>query len=431
MKKVKDYIKKNPEPAKGRFGVNPFDPWSVKYNVAEDSDTGKSVGDSRSSVTDSSTLQKSNEITKKLQAQKIPNPPGSMHKIQNKPESNQNTSLTPEEMQMKKTTMYRIQEARKTAKEKFTKAAYERNQEHKKFMDSIKDKPHAEQMKAMMDKIKSNLNKEEVEQKHKEILVHTEVEDGMHQDKLDTQELHNKIKSAAREHGGKITYQDKPSLRGGHTIGAIGPNEMHRKIKSIANDYEHLGVKHEISEEVEQIDELNYDTVKSLYQKRRADFHGAQVGKNKKGKDVSAKNVSTSISRLAGSKPTQNQPVKEETYADAKAADPSVMSPGEGIAEKMTTAQRVKSIHKKHKKLKEEMYDHEKEDKSVQTYGKKPKLQTTKKEDSFGENKPEAALTMTGGTTMTGSKRDEVEIDPMMKKDRPGQPDVTNKKKDK
>jgi hypothetical protein len=67
-----------------------------------------------------------------------------------------------------------------------------------------------------------------------------------------------------------------------------------------------------MKEEVEQIDELNYDTVKSLYQKRRADFQGAQVGKKKKGKDVSAKNVSTSISRMMGYKPTQNQPQKEE-----------------------------------------------------------------------------------------------------------------------
>jgi hypothetical protein len=65
-----------------------------------------------------------------------------------------------------------------------------------------------------------------------------------------------------------------------------------------------------VKEEV--LDELNYDTVKSLYQKRRADFHGAQVGKKKKGKDVSAKNVSTSISRMMGHKPTQNQPQKEE-----------------------------------------------------------------------------------------------------------------------
>jgi hypothetical protein len=70
----------------------------------------------------------------------------------------------------------------------------------------------------------------------------------------------------------------------------------------------------QIEEEVEQIDELNYDTVQSLYRKRRDDFHGAQDGKNKKGKVVSAKNVSTSISRLMGNKPTQNQPVKEEEY---------------------------------------------------------------------------------------------------------------------
>ena len=251
MKKVKDYIKRNPEPAKGRFGVNPFDPWSTKYGIAED-DAGKSAGEPRSSVVDSPTLQRKNELDKKLQAQKIPNPPGSMHKIQNKPEGNQNTSLTPEEVEMNES------KKRMSGADKFRKYLNDRHKEHKKFMDSIKDKPHHEYMQAMMDKMRANLNKEEVEQ--------------------------------------------------------------------------------------------------------------------------------------------------------------------------MTTAQRIKSIHKK---LREDMTDWEKEDKSVQTYGKKPKLQTTKKEDSFGENKPEAALTMTGGTTLTGSKRDEVEIDPMMKKDRPGQPDVTNKKKDK
>ena len=63
----------------------------------------------------------------------------------------------------------------------------------------------------------------------------------------------------------------------------------------------------------ETLSELNYDTVKSLYKKRRDDFHGPEVGKKKKGKEVSAKNVSRSISRLTGFKPTQNQPQKEET----------------------------------------------------------------------------------------------------------------------
>lgn len=89
------------------------------------------------------------------------------------------------------------------------------------------------------------------------------------------------------------------------------------------------------------------------------------------------------------------------------------------------SANMIKSIYKKHKMVKEELYDHEKEDKSVATYGKKPKFDKAEK-DEGGEKKPSAAATMTGGTTLTGSPRDDIEIDPMMR-NRPGQPDVTKK----
>jgi hypothetical protein len=75
------------------------------------------------------------------------------------------------------------------------------------------------------------------------------------------------------------------------------------------------------------------------------------------------------------------------------------------------SARIIKSIYKR-KGMKEEIYDHEKADKSVATYGKKPKIQTTG--DSTME-KPQAAAIMTGGTTLTGEKRDTIEIDPMMK----------------
>ena len=78
-------------------------------------------------------------------------------------------------------------------------------------------------------------------------------------------------------------------------------------------------------------------------------------------------------------------------------------------------------------RLKEDMFDHEKEDKSVATYGKKPKFEKADKDDSKGEKKPEAAAVMSGGTTLTGEKRDTIEIDPMMRA-RPGQPDPTKKK---
>jgi len=250
-----------------------------------------------------------------------------------------------------------------------------------------------------------------------------------------------------------------------------------------------------VKEEVEQIDELNYDTVKSLYKKRRDDFHGDQVGKKKKGKEVSAKNVSRSISRLTGFKPTQNQPQKEEVpwvIEDVEQIDELKMStvksyhkkrltdfsysnkkPGEistkprnarikkvsaGVdrsidrqtglrptsedvfqdtqaatqtpfdmgtqaddreptysrkKEMSKSARMIKSLYKKHKMVKEELYDHEKEDKSVATYGRKPKVEKVQVD---GDENNQAAMVLKGGKTLTGQTRDTLEIDPVMRK---------------
>ena len=224
---------------------------------------------------------------------------------------------------------------------------------------------------------------------------------------------------------------------------------------------------HMNKEEVEQIDELNYDTVKSLYSKRRA----MRDEPSKKSKDVKVKNVSTSISRLAGHKGTQNQPFdkvdkgthyelvpkKEEVSQKAvnkfhnkldklvhstfgKRKNEDIMDPQAAIAKVPDTdpsiterkrqmsksARMIKALYKKKGMVKEDLYDHEKSDKSVATYGKKPKFDKADKKDSEGETKPSAAATLTGGTTLTGAKRDDVEIDPMMR-NRPGQPDVTKK----
>jgi hypothetical protein len=78
------------------------------------------------------------------------------------------------------------------------------------------------------------------------------------------------------------------------------------------------------------------------------------------------------------------------------------------------SARIIKNLYKK-KGVKEETYDHEKEDKSVATYGKKPKMQKL----NTGLEEPKAAAVLTGGTTMTGEKRDTIEIDPMMKMRKP------------
>ena len=406
-----------------------------------------------------------------------------------------------------------------TALDKFRKAAAEREKKHSQY-----EKPTGD-LKGAIDRLEKHLNKEEAGiSKQKET------------------EFHKKLDTLVHKTFGKR----KDELK--------------------------------MKEEVEQIDELNYDTVKSLYKKRRDDFHGDQVGKKKKGKEVSAKNVSRSISRLMGSKPTQNQPQKEEveqidelskktldSYVDKaqrignqtnkkgelkinarakgvsrvmhrfypykdlppkpaglgtkplyseeseqideisksslasyreksmaslknaktnrSAAEPGKdmskgfadlyaksnaiakkrakglagylqrkhgMKPGYEDQRKTTnedvfqdtyaatqtpfdmgtqaddrepayskrkemskSARMIKALYKKHKMVKEEIYDHEKEDKSVATYGKKPKVE---KQEVYGDDDTQAAMVLKGGKTLTGQTRDTLEIDPVMRK---------------
>ncbi len=115
---------------------------------------------------------------------------------------------------------------------------------------------------------------------------------------------------------------------------------------------------------------------------------------------------------------------KNENYQDPMAAtsmpngganspdDVISKDKGKKLIQMSKSARIIKSIYKR-KGMKEEIYDHEKEDKSVATYGKKPKIQRTT--DNSNMEKPQAAAIMTGGTTLTGEKRDTIEIDPMMK----------------
>ena len=121
---------------------------------------------------------------------------------------------------------------------------------------------------------------------------------------------------------------------------------------------------------------------------------------------------------------------KEDVYQDPKSATQTVFDGANNTNDTCSKgANLIKNLYKN--KLKEDMVDWEKEDKSVKTYGKKPKHDIANKEDNQGENKPKAAAVLSGGTTLTGEKRDTIEIDPMMRS-RPGQPDPTkDKDKDK
>jgi len=109
--------------------------------------------------------------------------------------------------------------------------------------------------------------------------------------------------------------------------------------------------------------------------------------------------------------------------------DPMAAIKGVAVPESM--AQKIKSIYKK--KVAEDTYDSEKDDKYGEnpTFGKKPKLKQVddKSVDGGFSKTPQAAAILTGGTTLTGQKRDMVEIDPKMKNPRPGQSDPNGDRK--
>jgi hypothetical protein len=373
MKKTKDYIKKNPEPAKGRFGINPFDPWSAKYNVSEDLTTNnKGAGDSRSKISHSPTQQRASELDKAAKFYQIKTPTGSMgskshheEKHMNKKEPNQNTALTPESVEIKKEIEGKVRGELK----------HIRNKESKMYN---------KQLTNFIKKVKEIHSEETVNEVSAKKLLGYMMKAGSKKDpKKDTKDRSSNVMKAT---GKYLKTQEETVQSDPWKQKHFGPTKPTGKRAS-----------------PEEMAKMKADD------KRFSDAMAS---------DMKRIDQDPKLNAMLGRKK-----VKEETYMDAKAATPSVMSPGEGISEKMTTAQRVMMLKKK---LKEDMHDHEKEDKSVATYGKKPKFEKAEK-DEGGENKPTAAATMTGGTTLTGSKRDDVEIDPMMR-NRPGQPDVTKGK---
>ena len=112
---------------------------------------------------------------------------------------------------------------------------------------------------------------------------------------------------------------------------------------------------------------------------------------------------------------------KEDVYQDSQAATQTAFDMGtqpdncscDRKRQMSKSARMIKALYKKHKMVKEDLYDHEKEDKSVASYGKKPKVQ---KMENFSDKEDQAAMVLKGGTTLTGQTRDTLEIDPVMRK---------------
>lgn len=86
------------------------------------------------------------------------------------------------------------------------------------------------------------------------------------------------------------------------------------------------------------------------------------------------------------------------------------------------SARIIKSIYKKNRMVKEDLYDHEKGDKDpARVYGKAPKMQRIEDKGTPLGKAPKAGAVLSGGTTMTGKPRDTILVDPQMKLKKPGQ----------
>ena len=85
-----------------------------------------------------------------------------------------------------------------------------------------------------------------------------------------------------------------------------------------------------------------------------------------------------------------------------------------GMAESGSKSKAAMIIREIYKRLRTEDSD-EKNNKPDSSYGKSPKFDQTKEKDSLGDNKAKARAILSGGTTLTGEKRDVVEFDPELR----------------
>jgi len=129
-------------------------------------------------------------------------------------------------------------------------------------------------------------------------------------------------------------------------------------------------------------------------------------------------NKAANIGTLSTVHPPVGSGLKEDNINDPQSA---CQSPFDGAnttddvaPKKSKVGKMVKEIYAK-RRLKEDLYDHEKDDKGPGTFGKAPKVSKKIEVNDDNEKGTNARMVLKGGTTLTGEKRDTIEIDPMLK----------------
>lgn len=119
--------------------------------------------------------------------------------------------------------------------------------------------------------------------------------------------------------------------------------------------------------------------------------------------------------RMQASYAKDKKPVKESLEPMAACNQPGDGANNPDDTEK-STSKKVKLLLGAKKKVNEDMYDHEKDDKPSASL-KRPKVLKLAMDST--KEAPQAAAVLQGGKTLTGEPRDTIEIDPMLKTKKP------------
>ena len=170
----------------------------------------------------------------------------------------------------------------------------------------------------------------------------------------------------------------------------------------------------------EQINEISSKTLDSYKEKAKKSADELESkGQYKKSTDRWMNIMKATGKQIEKTTSNIKKALKKEDFFHGSAAAVGMPfdganNPDDTIPAKKSTAKKVKLLLGGKKPVKEELYDHEKEDKPVTTPGKKTKLQKLGL-DAETKESPQAAAVLSGGKTLTGEPRDTIEIDPMMK----------------
>jgi len=231
---------------------------------------------------------------------------------------------------------------------------------------------------------------------------------------------------STRAHGIFMKAKEKHLSRHPEDAESLRNKTMSGASKDYTSGKRWTGDSVEHSDDTNVISEISSETLQSYKDKAmKSSDDLASKGQYKKSNDrllnhmkATGKQIdktTASIKKSLNKENTQDPMAASSMPNDGANSPDDVEQPkNKKLIQMSKSARIIKSIYKR-KGMKEEIYDHEKEDKSVATYGKKPKMQSV----STDLEEPQAAAVLTGGTTLTGEKRDTIEIDPMMKMRKP------------